>query len=391
MKRKIVLLAVFLTICLNLKAYELDLDLRQYAILTAEQNNMRILISDDINVSSFMFILPKSTKKVMLPTFKKMLDLKGLALFKQKDFYFIDKKHTFDNSKVYYHELNNLVYKDAKKVLKFFDVNSTYIKNTNSITYKTKPIFHDQIKQLLEKLDYQLKQVQFKLTILETSVNKMKEKGLNLSAYLQTVNQTNNEDDGPNKINMNYFVNLITMPYTASSNVLSNSKSGFYAVLKYLESNGITKIKNSPVLTAKSQKPVFFSSVETIPYLVTSTKTKETTTQTQTTYDYRDIGLKIKINPFIIGDKVDFDLDLTIEDILSDKSLTPKTSKKHLVSNYTLKKGDILVLSGINKETTVNNNFGIPILKDIILLKEIFSYKSKEIKNSIFTITIEVL
>ena len=77
--------------------------------------------------------------------------------------------------------------------------------------------------------------------------------------------------------------------------------------------------------------------------------------------------------------------------MLSQDTLTPITSKKELKSSYTLKRGDILILSGINKTTNVKQRNGIPILKDIFLLKYLFSIEQDQEVNSVVTLTIEAI
>lgn len=68
------------------------------------------------------------------------------------------------------------------------------------------------------------------------------------------------------------------------------------------------------------------------------------------------------------------------------------TSKKELKSSYKLKKGELLVLSGINKETwPPDSSFGVPVLKDVFILGELFKFESKSKTSSVITITIEVL
>lgn len=79
-----------------------------------------------------------------------------------------------------------------------------------------------------------------------------------------------------------------------------------------------------------------------------------------------------------------------MEDLLSNSNLTPVTSKKELKSSYTLKKGELLVLSGINKVTNTNYTSGIPYLKDIWFLGNLFKIQRKETNNSVLTLSIEV-
>ena len=134
------------------------------------------------------------------------------------------------------------------------------------------------------------------------------------------------------------------------------------------------------------------STVQNIPYLVQNSQTSATQTTTQNSYEYKDVGLKVTLKPIILRDHIDFDLHLILEDLLSNQNtLTPTTSKKELKSSYSLKRGDILVLSGINKNTNQKQRNGIPILKDIFLLKYLFSVEQDQEINSVVTLTIQVI
>lgn len=223
-------------------------------------------------------------------------------------------------------------------------------------------------------------QVNFKLLITETNVNKVRDLGTDLNGFQNIITRQD----------FNYFVNLITMPFTAETNIITSKKSGFFGVLNMLEQNGITKISQSPFLVAKNGSEVYFSSVKNIPYLVQNDKYQYNGTSTSNSYQYKDIGLKIKIKPTILNDYVDFDLDLTVEDLIDDNSLTPRTSKKELKSSYTLNRGEILVLSGINKENAYTKRNGIPLLKDIPLIKYLFSIEQDYKESSVITLSIQV-
>lgn len=145
-------------------------------------------------------------------------------------------------------------------------------------------------------------------------------------------------------------------------------------------------------MVAKNNTQVNFSSVKNLPFLSNTSTYTQSAVQTQNTYEYRDVGLKLTLKPVIVGDMIDVDLNLIYENLLSTgDSLTPKTSKKELKSNYRLKKGEIIVLSGINQSTNIEVKKGIPILKDIPILQYIFSTKNKELSESILSISIEVL
>jgi bacterial type II and III secretion system protein len=390
MKR--ILLALVLSLNLLL-ASEVKLNLLEFANLASVNSNTDILISDDINPNDFYFYTNKQTK-ISISLFRKAIEVKGLRLVRNSDFYYVENKALDNNgtltpkAKLRYLELKNNTFDDVSKIIKSTtdsnDLNSTasnveYIKSTNSVVFKASDDDYNDIIDFAQRSDKRLEQVNFKLTILETNLNNAENIGTNLNSLADVVTRAD----------FNYFVNLITMPYTAETNVVRDKKKGFYGVLNLLVKNDVTSVKQSPYLVAKNGTPVYFSSVKNIPYLKNTSTYSNASTTTQNTYDYRDVGLKVSITPTILKDHIDFDLDLVVEDILDETTLTPQTSKKELKSNYSINKGEILVLSGINKETAYEYRNGIPLLKDIPIIQYLFSIKQKVIQKSVITLTIE--
>nr|WP_321780995.1 type II and III secretion system protein [uncultured Campylobacter sp.]DAP40893.1 MAG TPA: Type II secretion system protein [Inoviridae sp.] len=389
---KKIILALVLSLS-QLLASEVKLNLLEFANLASVNSNTDILISDDINPNEFYFYTNKGSR-VSISHFRKAIEIKGLRLVRNSDFYYVENKALDNNgtltpkAKLRYLELKNNTFDDVSKIIKSTtdsnDLNSTasnveYIKSTNSIVFKANDDDYNDIIDFAQRSDKRLEQVNFKLTILETNLNNAENIGTNLNSLADVVTRAD----------FNYFVNLITMPYTAETNVVRDKKKGFYGVLNLLVKNDVTSVKQSPYLVAKNGTPVYFSSVKNIPYLKNTSTYSNASTTTQNTYDYRDVGLKVSITPTILKDHIDFDLDLVVEDILDETTLTPQTSKKELKSNYSINKGEILVLSGINKETAYEYRNGIPLLKDIPIIQYLFSIKQKVIQKSVITLTIE--
>ena len=389
---KKIILALVLSLS-QLLASEVKLNLLEFANLASVNSNTDILISDDINPNEFYFYTNKGSR-VSISHFRKAIEIKGLRLVRNSDFYYVENKALDNNgtltskAKLRYLELKNNTFDDVSKIIRSTtdsnDLNSTasnveYIKSTNSVVFKANDDDYSDIIDFAQRSDKRLEQANFKLTILETNLNNAENIGTNLNSLANVVTRAD----------FNYFVNLITMPYTAETNVVRDKKKGFYGVLNLLVKNDVTSVKQSPYLVAKNGTPVYFSSVKNIPYLKNTSTYSNASTTTQNTYDYRDVGLKVSITPTILKDHIDFDLDLVVEDILDETTLTPQTSKKELKSNYSINKGEILVLSGINKETAYEYRNGVPLLKDIPIIQYLFSIKQKVIQKSVITLTIE--
>ena len=392
--KKILIIAFLLA--LVLKAQIVKSNLLQFADLASVENKTQILISGSIVPDDYVFFTSSKNPKISLSLFKKMVELQGLRFLKLDDFYFIDnltdnQKNAVNNESLenpsinenlYYIKLFGNSFDELNSILSLYEKNATYISQDNSAVFKASEKQFSEIISYLPNFDTKDKeQVSFKITILETEINVLKERGTEINSLLEL---SGHKD-------FKLFFNMLTVPYTQSSNVIKKSNE-FYGVLQLLDKNDITKIKASPFLVAKNNTQVNFSSVKNLPFLSNTSTYTQSAVQTQNTYEYRDVGLKLTLKPVIVSDMIDVDLNLIYENLLSTgDSLTPKTSKKELKSNYRLKKGEIIVLSGINQSTNIEIKKGIPILKDIPVLQYIFSTKNKELSESILSISIEVL
>lgn len=362
------------------KAETIYTDLLNFAELTSKYNNIAIVTDDSIDESYYYFIYQSETS-LTLSMFRKMLEAKGLYLYKKDNFYYItDKKlPDYDLRRI---DLSNYIVDDVRRIMSNFELNATYSKSSNSVFFRADDSVYEQIKQAVAGIDKPLEQVEFKLTITETNLRDIKDRGTKLQSLLKPLNHGD----------LAYYINLITSPYTTNSNIVRKDSEGFFGVLNFLDTNGLTKIISSPFLTAKNHTEVYFSAVQNIPYLVQNSQTSATQTTTQNSYEYKDVGLKITLKPVILKDHVDFDLHLILEDLLSsNNTLTPTTSKKELKSSYSLRRGDVLVLSGINKINTVKQRNGIPFLKDIFILKYLFSVEQESELNTVVTLTVQVI
>lgn len=389
--RKILLILVLA--CQALFSREFIGNIFDFAYLASLNNKVDILVQANLSTEDYIFYSPKQNANITLEAFEKALKLQGLNLAFSGNFYYVyqskdDNNSSFVNSVINkdsnlrYIELKNNSYNEISEVLLMQDINSTYLPTSNAISFLCDDDKFAKIKGLIDFVDSkELEQLKFKIIITETNLNNLK----NIGSRLESVAKTTKFSD------FNLFVNLITLPYNATNNVLNVDKSGFYSVLEFLENNSVTKIVSNPFLVARSNTEVFFSSVQNIPYLKATTSVQDTTISQSTNYEYKDVGLQVKLKPLIIKDRVHFDLHLIVEDLISNNNLTPTTSKKELKSSYTLKKGDLLVLSGINKTNTSEYESGVPLLKDIWFLGWLFKTKRFSVDETVLTLSIEIL
>lgn len=378
MKRLLQVLILPLVFLSSLNSSNLYINLVDFMLLTSKANNIRIVADESLDTSTYNFVY-ESKDNLSIDEFKAILKQKNLNLYKQDNLYIVSDKDLRKS------ELREIKFKNFSSsiihsIVGLYDINSTYIPHSNSLFFISDDDTYTRIKSFSKDLDVMPKVATFKLVITETNLKDIKDKGTDLNSILKPLS----------KGDFTLFVNLITSPYMVSNNIIKDRGSAYFGVLKFLESNGLTKIISSPFITAFNDTEVSFSSVTNIPFLTSQSQTSNNGTSSTSSYNYKDVGLKINLRPLFLESGIKLDLHLVLEDILND-STTPTTSKKELKSSYFLNRGEVLVLSGINKNTKTTLRNGIPILKDIWLLKYLFSIEQDIDIDSVLTLSIEVI
>jgi type II secretory pathway component GspD/PulD (secretin) len=87
-------------------------------------------------------------------------------------------------------------------------------------------------------------------------------------------------------------------------------------------------------------------------------------------------------------------LSLSIGSLVTAGDL-PVTSKNSILNKFSIKKGDVLLLAGISKDSLIDSKNGLPVdnLKSGFFswIDKIFSQTSASSKNETFNVSIEVL
>lgn len=388
-------ITLVLTLLISLNAENIRLSLVDFIDLFKVKSNTTFILNDKLKDENIYIIYQKKLDDLNINDFEKILKSKSLKLLRFKNYYYIDYiNEKYDNFiKLRSFRLKNNSYKYVKKIIDLYNSNQPsankdniknevkivdYIETTNTIIFLCKDEDYFFLKNEISKNDEVLKTATLKITISETNYSDLISKGIKYKSLTKIIDS----------VNLKTYLNLFSASNESS---LINSNKSFYSFIDFLSEKNITKIKASPFLTIKNNVNTTFSIVENIPYL-TKSETIESSNKTESnTFTYKDVGLKIDIKPLILNNKIDFDLNISIEDIIDNNSLTPKTTKKTLNGSYTLYKNQILVLSGINKNTEYDTRVGIPLLKDIPVLKYLFSAKTKNNLKTTLLITIEYL
>jgi len=263
----------------------------------------------------------------------------------------------------------NIIMKLLSKNPLFKKSSISYDSATNSIIVLGSPEIYDKIEKLISKLDIPLKQVYVEALILETSLSKLSEFGIEWSGVASknsNVGFTNNSTTGTLVNLQNSILNnnqLTAIPGGFSLGILGNVVT-------------INILSNPHIVTLDNQKASIFVG-ENRPFLIS--QKYDTNGNPIFSYDYRDVGIKLTVLPHISNGKVIMDTNIEIKKVTSSvgssTEAAPVTLTRTTKTKLSLANGEKILISGLIKNDKTYTNQGVPLLSSVPLLGELFKYK----------------
>lgn len=266
---------------------------------------------------------------------------------------------------------------------------------TNSVLIYTSQKDYEKIKALIEKLDKRRQQVLLAAYIVEASLSKM----LNLGVQWQILGTQGGSSFGGalttqgiyNAFSSNNFITGIIGKSLINTTI--NGQTIIFPdlalFLSMLESNsGINVISAPKVLTMDNEEAIM--KVGTIqPY--PSSESFDINHNPIITYDYKDVGLELDVTPTVSNKNVKMDINLILRNIIgyvpngcntnigsSLQICAPVVSNRTLNSEVVVKSGQSVVIGGLINNSTQNTNNKVPILGDIPVLGYLFKNEQKQ-------------
>ena len=337
-------------------------------------NNINIIIPGDLNSSKRYTLTINNyiTAKDLLKASKAILKTQGYKLIKlNKSFYMIEKIK--DTRYKYIYCVKNSNTNLLLKKISYLYPNQLFKLNNRFILIKySKKTNLQEIINNLKKIDTSKPAYYVELNIYTTDTNALKNIGINMQ------NSKINKETGTillNKTNYNFFPTLLTL----------------------LEDKSKSKLIASPklFLAPDTNNTAIFKEVTTVPITIKKTQIIPGTNPVVTNADntiYKDIGLimQLKFINTTQDNRVKLLLNLTDSNIISYSENGITSSARTIQAIIQAKLDSPIFIAGLSKTTTKHRIVGVPILKDIPIIKYLFSKKEISQKNRTLVITLEI-
>jgi general secretion pathway protein D len=243
-------------------------------------------------------------------------------------------------------------------------------RNTNSLIITTSPENEQAVRELIADLDVEVKQVLLEALVVEVTLDRNRRFGID---YL--FNELRNKIEGIFPV----FPGVGPLGPGLTSGLRWTIVRGDFRAI--LTADDRIRILSTPSIFTANNQEAEIEVTDSIPYLAGTTIGFGG--QSTSTVDFIDVGLILNVTPRITADGM-VAVDVYQEDSnfvdfrdVGNDAEAPITTQRVTDTSVTLRDGDTLVLSGLQKRLRSNNKSKIPILGDLPLIGGLFRSTSR--------------
>ena len=266
-------------------------------------------------------------------------------------------------------------------------VKITADKATNSLIIIADKEDYQVMEDIIKKLDVPRSMVYIESLIMEVSVNKE----FNLGVQWQAGGKTDLGDKGaafgggfnPETSIASTTSSTLPAPSGFSLGVFSESVTiggitfpNLYAIVNAYKKDKDVHILSTPQILTTDNEEASITVGKNIPFQTRSAATDTNLVDQYSYYEYKDVGITLKITPQISHDRM-VRLNISQESTKLDEQTTtssdrPTTLKRTIDTTVIVKDGNTVVIGGLIDDSFSDTEFKTPCLGDIPLLGHLF-------------------
>lgn len=273
-------------------------------------------------------------------------------------------------------------------------------KPTNSLIIMASLKDYETLKTVIQKLDVKRRQVYVEAVIMEISLDKLREIGVELQAPLPTTatGEIAQELAVAGGTNFGGITSLATQGPVGLTGLAVGVVKGTFkfgdqtflnvgALLRALQSDSDVNILSTPqLLTSDNQKAEIVVG-QNVPFVAGQSLTPGGVVQT--TIERKDVGITLRLTPQILeNDMVKMDVFQEISTVtetpqaIGNLVVGPTTNKRSANTSIIVKDQQTVVLGGLIRDNVLKTERKVPILGDIPLLGWLFKFQSKKVEKT---------
>lgn len=249
----------------------------------------------------------------------------------------------------------------------------------NALVYQGDPAEWERLLPLIRQMDKEPRQVMIEVTIAEVSLDDGEEFGVSWFAK-----------GGFGRFNGQLGQGALPLPTPAGVagaglTYLLDVAGQSRAMLKAFADDQRVSILSTPRLLVKSGEEASIDVGTEVPIITarqTSPQQVEGSTGLLQSIQYRKTGIILRVKPTVYSDnRVDLELSQEVSEALpvgdGDAIGSPSIFNRSVNTSLSLRDGGSIVLGGLMSNRQTNGNSGIPFLKDVPVLGNLFKNQSR--------------
>jgi general secretion pathway protein D len=266
---------------------------------------------------------------------------------------------------------------------------------TNSIIINADKPDYEKIKSLIDELDIKRRQVLVEAMLLEVSVTNSSSLGT------EFITSTGGADGGLFASNRpggsQNLTNLLSNPSQLSDFSIAAASSGTLTLprgivipsqsilLNAAQSNSNVNVLSAPTLLATDNEQAEIVVGQNIPFLASTSADATNLNNTFNQIDRQDVGITLRITPQISSnDFVTLRIFTDVSDVVpnSNNELGPTTTVRSSETTVITKDAQMIVIGGLMSDQNNDSNAGVPYLKNIPVLGQLFRNSSESARRT---------
>lgn len=284
--------------------------------------------------------------------------------------------------------LSNLKAKDMVNLLKtMLDTKKIYInEELNAIVVREAPEKIKLAEKIIEANDRRIAEVMLDVEILEVDRQKLLKYGYSLSKTFSIISSLSGSTTDSTQATMN----LNALKSIGMGNLFFTLPTASVSIDLMKQDTDAQTLAN-PKIRVINNKPAKIHIGDRVPIKV-STIT-EATGQTRNIYEYKDVGVKLTVEPNIhLGNNITIKMGFDVSSL--GNNVGTATDPQYVIGSRStetmlnLKDGEAVIVGGLIKDEERNTVDKIPLLGDIPLLGKLFSKTDKGVVKTDILMTI---
>lgn len=273
---------------------------------------------------------------------------------------------------------------------------------TNSLIITASEPSYKHLRQVIDQLDKRRTQIYIEVLIVEVSSTSSAKLGVQWQGIINAGGQnvpfggTNFSNGGSNIIDLSRYSTCILNPAACAAstaaapisqgmNVGMLSKFGgnytMSALITALDQEGGSRVLSTPNLVTMDNEEARIMVGQNVPILSGSYTTNTASSTPFQTYNRQDVGILLRVRPQISHNGI---VKLSVYQEVSNVNPASLNStqgytinKRNIESNVVVDDGQMFVIGGLIGDEYGDSTDGVPFLKDIPLLGQLFRYDTK--------------